>query len=130
MKLHPELKPNHKNRKHTTAVKHKLLRLKLHLCAHCTFTFTFLEACGHFLVLYWTRLKWGLAVPGRFVPVHFRSRERNDHIVDVSLRNCLVTFVLMNCRLQLSLYRGVGLLGSRYPGSTIMSLLTMTIAYV
>jgi len=45
-------------------------------------------------------------VPGRFVPMHFpmhfRSRERN----------CLVTFVLMNCRLiQLSLYWGVGLLG-------------------
>ena len=33
----------------------------------------------------------------------FRSRERN----------CLVTFVLMNCRLlQLSLYWGVGLLGT------------------
>jgi len=52
-----------------------------------------------------------LQVPGRFVPMHFRSRERNDHIVDVSFpgtkvwtfrsreRNCLVTFVLMNCRL-------------------------------
>jgi len=24
------------------------------------------------------------AVPGRFVPMQFRSRERNDHIVDVS----------------------------------------------
>jgi len=41
--------------------------------------------------------------------MHFRSRERNDHIVYVRSRerNCLVTFVLMNCRLlQLSLYWG------------------------
>jgi len=57
-------------------------------------------------------------VPGRFVPMQFRSRERN----------CLVTFVLVNCRLlQLSLYWGVGLLGTP---CTIMNFLTMTIAYV
>jgi len=45
--------------------------------------------------------------------MHFHFRERNDHIVDVRSRerNCLVTFVLINCRL-LSLYWGVGLLGT------------------
>jgi len=44
--------------------------------------------------------------------MHFRSRERN----------CLVTFVLMNCRLlQLLLYWGVSLLGT---ACTIMSFLT------
>jgi len=33
-------------------------------------------------------------VPGRFVPMHFRSRERNDHTVNETAYIVLVTFVL------------------------------------
>jgi len=70
-------------------------------------------------------------VPGRFVPTHFRSRERNDHIVDVSFPG---TKLPSNVRShELSSPTTVALLGSRptrYSGSTIMSYLTMTIAYV
>jgi len=58
-----------------------------------------------------------------FVPMHFRSRERN----------CLVTFVLMNCRLLQPRATTVAVkLGSR-PSRYSMhhyELLTMTIAYV
>ena len=53
------------------------------------------------------RIPVGNSVPGRFVLMHFRSRERNDHIVDVTFPGTklpIVTFVLINCRLlQLSL---------------------------
>ena len=50
-------------------------------------------------------------VGGRFVPMHFRSRERNDHIVDVSFPG---TKVPSNIRShELSSPTTVALLGSR-----------------
>jgi len=72
-------------------------------------------------------------VPGRFVPMHFRSPERNDHTVNVRSRerNCLVGGPNIRSH-ELSSPTTVALLGSiglLDTPCTIMSFLTMTIAY-
>jgi len=72
-------------------------------------------------------------VPGRFVPMHFRSPERIDHTVNVRSRqrNCLVGGPNIRSH-ELSSPTTVAVLGSiglLDTPCTIMSFLTMTIAY-
>ena len=101
---------------------------EIHICMYMVRVRVTVRACHDMLKF---RSPDTVTVPGRFVPMHFRSQERNDHIVDVSFSG---TKLPSNVRShELSTPTTVALLGSRptrYSGSTIMSYLTMTIAYV